>query len=81
MGRRSWASLRIPIWSGAWSRLERGEIELEDFYAPFEADCRAHGVAVDGIRMMGYIAAQGAASPRPVIQSMPFTAIAVLSIE
>jgi len=49
---------------GAWSRLERGEIELDDFYAPFEADCRAHGVAVDGMRMMAYIAEARAPRPR-----------------
>jgi len=48
---------------GAWSRLERGELTLEAFLAPFEADCRACGVAVDGARMMAYIAKAGV--PRP----------------
>jgi putative hydrolase of the HAD superfamily len=48
---------------GAWSRLERGEIALEEFFALFEADCRAHGVAVRGRRMMEYIAE--ARRPRP----------------
>jgi len=49
--------------TGAWSRLERGELELADFYAPFEVDCRAQGVTLDGARMMDYIAE--ARAPRP----------------
>jgi len=49
--------------TGAWSRLERGELELADFYAPFEVDCRAQGVAVDGARIMAYIGE--ARAPRP----------------
>ena len=28
---------------GAWSRLERGELTVEAFVSPFEADCRACG--------------------------------------
>ena len=48
---------------GAWSRLERGELALEEFFSPFESDCRAAGFAVDGRRMMEYIAAGG--GPRP----------------
>jgi len=49
--------------AGAWARLERGELTVESFRAPFEADCRAHGVAVDGARLMAYIAE--ASRPRP----------------
>jgi putative hydrolase of the HAD superfamily len=48
---------------GAWSRLERGEIGLDEFFTPFEADCQARGVTVDGARMMAYIAE--ARGPRP----------------
>lgn len=48
---------------GAWSRLERGELTQEAFYAPFEAECRALGLAVSGERLMASIA--GAAVPRP----------------
>jgi putative hydrolase of the HAD superfamily len=48
---------------GAWSRLERGELTLEAFLTPFEDDCRACGVAVDGARMMAYVAEAGV--PRP----------------
>jgi putative hydrolase of the HAD superfamily len=49
---------------GAWSRLERGELSLDTFYAPFEADCRTHGIEVDGRRMMEYIAEAGVARPQ-----------------
>ncbi|MGH6692222.1 MAG: HAD-IA family hydrolase, partial [Gammaproteobacteria bacterium] len=37
---------------GAWSRLERGELTLEAFLSPFEADCRACGVEISGERLM-----------------------------
>jgi putative hydrolase of the HAD superfamily len=47
----------------AWSRLERGELAVKDFFPAFEADCRAHGVEVSGARMVAYIAE--AAIPRP----------------
>jgi putative hydrolase of the HAD superfamily len=49
--------------SGAWARLERGELTLEDFATPFEADCRAQGLAIDGSRLMAYVA--GSTRPRP----------------
>lgn len=51
--------------AGAWSRLERGELTLEAFVAPFEGDCRACGVEVDGERLMAYIATAGV--PRPLM--------------
>ena len=50
--------------AGAWSRLERGELTLEAWCAPFEADCRAQGVAVDGRRLMQYIAEAGRERPQ-----------------
>jgi putative hydrolase of the HAD superfamily len=50
--------------AGAWSRLERGEITIADFLAPFEADCRAHGIEVKGERVMAYIATAGRPRPR-----------------
>jgi putative hydrolase of the HAD superfamily len=50
---------------GAWARLERGELTVAAFCAPFEADCRAHGVAIDAGRLMEYIAAAGV--PRPMM--------------
>ena len=49
--------------AGAWSRLERGELTLEAFLSPFEADCRACGVEVSGQTLMAYIAEAGV--PRP----------------
>ncbi|HEV8616601.1 MAG TPA: HAD family phosphatase [Methylomirabilota bacterium] len=48
---------------GAWSRLERGELTLAAWCAPFEADCRTQGVDVDATRLMEYIAEAG--RPRP----------------
>jgi len=51
---------------GAWSRLERGELTLEAFLLPFEGDCRACGVEVDGKGLMAYIAQAGVARPRMI---------------
>jgi putative hydrolase of the HAD superfamily len=51
---------------GAWSRLERGELTVERFVAPFEADCRVFGLEVDGTRLMTYIARAGVARPQMV---------------
>jgi putative hydrolase of the HAD superfamily len=48
---------------GAWARLERGELTIQTFYAPFEADCRAQGIAVDARDLMARIAE--ASVPRP----------------
>jgi putative hydrolase of the HAD superfamily len=48
---------------GAWSRLERGELTLEAFLSPFEADCRACGIELSGASLMAYIAEAGV--PRP----------------
>ena len=58
-------AIRATGETGAWARLERGELSLEAFFAPFEADCRACGVEVNGARLMRYIAEAGA--PRPVM--------------
>ncbi len=49
---------------GAWARLERGELTIDAFLAPFEADCRGFGVEVDAARMMAYIAEAGVPRPR-----------------
>ncbi len=48
---------------GAWARLERGELTIETFYAPFEADCRAQGLSVDARHLIARIAE--ASVPRP----------------
>jgi putative hydrolase of the HAD superfamily len=49
---------------GAWARLERGELSLEEFCTPFEADCRSCGLEVSGVRMMAYIAEASVLRPR-----------------
>jgi putative hydrolase of the HAD superfamily len=49
--------------AGAWARLERGELSVATFCAPFEADCRAQGIEVDGAAVMEAIAAAGVARP------------------
>lgn len=49
--------------AGAWSRLERGELALPDFYSAFESDCRSAGLVVDAREMMTRM--HGAAAPRP----------------
>jgi putative hydrolase of the HAD superfamily len=38
--------------SGAWSRLERGELKLDSFYPAFEADCAAAGHEISARTMM-----------------------------
>src|SRR5438093_1230205 len=50
--------------AGAWSRLERGELELAEFCTLFEADCRAFGIAVDGAALMRAIGEASAVRPR-----------------
>jgi epoxide hydrolase-like predicted phosphatase len=49
---------------GAWSRLERGELTLDDFGPCFERDCREAGLAVGAARMMQYVAEAGTPRPR-----------------
>jgi putative hydrolase of the HAD superfamily len=51
--------------TGAWARLERGELTAATFCAPFEADCRAHGVEISGRDIMAAIAEAG--GPRPAM--------------
>lgn len=51
--------------TGAWSRLERGEIEMEIFYAAFEADCAAAGLTMDARVMMQRMSESSA--PRPAM--------------
>lgn len=50
--------------AGAWARLERGELTTQTFYAPFEADCRARGLTVDGRELMARIAETSVPRPR-----------------
>lgn len=49
--------------AGAWSRLERGELTLDEFYPAFDAECAAAGHPLSARAMMERIAL--AAQPRP----------------
>ncbi|MGB0620848.1 MAG: HAD family hydrolase [Myxococcota bacterium] len=49
--------------SGAWSRLERGELEMEAFYPAFEQDCREAGIEMDAREMMARMSASTEARP------------------
>lgn len=49
---------------GAWARLERGELTVQTFVEPFEADCLAQGVVIDGRHLMARIAEAGVPRPR-----------------
>lgn len=49
--------------SGAWSRLERGELPMERFFAEFDRDCREAGQTISARDMMARIA-EGS-GPRP----------------
>ncbi len=51
--------------TGAWSRLERGELEMDAFYPAFEADCLAAGIEMDAREMMTRMAASS--EPRPMM--------------
>ena len=49
---------------GAWSRLERGEVAMADFYRDFEAELYAVGHTISAATMMARIAECG---PRPAM--------------
>jgi len=57
------ASETAPI--GAWSRLERGELSLAEFYPAFETDCREAGFEMDAREMMQRMSQS--ARPRPAM--------------
>jgi len=48
---------------GAWARLERGELSMEDFFGAFEEDCAAAGWTLSARELMERIGE--AAAPRP----------------
>ncbi len=50
---------------GAWSRLERGEVSMTDFFAAFDEECAEAGHAISAAAMMAAIA-EGS-QPRPVM--------------
>ena len=47
---------------GAWSRLERGELSMEEFFPAFESDCQAAGHRISARTMMDRMAEE--ATPR-----------------
>jgi putative hydrolase of the HAD superfamily len=49
---------------GAWSRLERGELSMEDFHRAFEGELRAVGYTISAATMMARIAE---CEPRPAM--------------
>lgn len=51
--------------AGGWSRLERGELTLDEFYPVFEADCAAGGCPIDARVLMARVGA--ALAPRPAM--------------
>lgn len=51
--------------TGAWSRLERGELTLEPFYEAFDRECAAAGCALSARTLMERVA--GATAPRPAM--------------
>jgi epoxide hydrolase-like predicted phosphatase len=51
--------------SGAWARLERGELDLERFYLAFEGECERAGARVPARAMMERMAA--GSTPRPAM--------------
>ena len=50
---------------GGWSRLERGELSLDEFYPAFESDCRDAGHEISARALMAEMAK--ATQPRPVM--------------
>jgi epoxide hydrolase-like predicted phosphatase len=49
---------------GAWARLERGELSMEDFFEAFEADCSAAGWRLSARELMERIGETAAPRPR-----------------
>ena len=49
---------------GAWYRLERGELPMEEFFGAFEAECREEGHTLSAAEMMLRI---GECGPRPLM--------------
>lgn len=52
--------------AGAWSRLERGELSMLEFYAAFDAEMAARGLTVSGAAIMQRLADSTAIRPAAV---------------
>jgi putative hydrolase of the HAD superfamily len=51
--------------SGAWARLDRGELDLAEFHREFERECRAAGLVVDSRALVERISRES--EPRPLM--------------
>ncbi len=51
--------------SGAWSRMERGELDMESFFEPFEKDCLGAGQTISARGLMEAIGENS--GPRPAM--------------
>jgi putative hydrolase of the HAD superfamily len=51
---------------GAWSRLERGELSMPEFYAAFDAEMAAAGLTVSGAAIMARLSSHTAIRPQAV---------------
>ena len=51
--------------SGAWSRLERGELSMEEFHTAFDAECASAGRLIDARALMELV--HTASEPRPMM--------------
>jgi putative hydrolase of the HAD superfamily len=51
---------------GAWSRLERGELNFDEFCDAFDAECAAHGGAISARELMGAVRVGLGARPEMV---------------
>jgi putative hydrolase of the HAD superfamily len=52
--------------AGAWSKLERGELTMPEFYAAFDSEMAGHGLNVSGATIMERIAGATAVRPQAV---------------
>lgn len=48
---------------GAWSRMERGELKLEEFFEVFDAELAAAGVRISSAELMAEVAEAGGVRP------------------
>lgn len=52
--------------ASAWSKLERGELSMSEFYAAFDSEMAAHGLTVSGAEIMERLSSRTAVRPQAV---------------
>jgi len=52
--------------AGAWSKLERGELSMAEFYLAFDSEMAAHGLSVSGAAIMERLSSRTAVRPQAV---------------